>query len=75
MAFGRRKNESSSSDAREAAARLPKTMPARDPKQAVPENPHSNQYSGITAGYTNREEKPVPGSGQRSRGEWLRKSR
>ncbi|WP_158071108.1 hypothetical protein [Streptomyces sp. CB03234] len=43
-------------------APLKKTMPTRDPKQAVPENPHSNQYSAITGGYTNREEKPVPGA-------------
>jgi hypothetical protein len=69
MAFGRRKNESSS-DAREAAARLPKTMPARDERLAVPENPHSCQYSGITAGYTNREEKPVPGTPQNRARRW-----
>jgi hypothetical protein len=29
MAFGPRKNESNSSDVRETAARLPKTMPSR----------------------------------------------
>ncbi|MGW7198477.1 hypothetical protein [Streptomyces chryseus] len=60
---GRRKNETtSSSDAREAAARLPKTMPSRDATHAVPENPHSRQFSALTGGYTNREPKPVPGT-------------
>jgi hypothetical protein len=39
---------------------LRKTMPARDPKQAVPENPHSRQYSALSGGYTNSEEKPAP---------------
>jgi hypothetical protein len=41
---------------------LRKTMPARDPKQATPDNPHSRQYSVISGGYTNSEEKPVPGT-------------
>lgn len=64
MAFGRRKNETttSSSDAQEAAARLPKTLPTRVASHAVPENPHSRQYSGISGGYTNSEQKPVAGT-------------
>ncbi|GGX02020.1 hypothetical protein [Streptomyces chryseus] len=64
MALGRRKNEttSSSTDAQEAAARLPKTLPSRVASHAVPDNPHSRQYSALTGGYTNSEQKPVPGT-------------
>jgi len=68
-----RKNKPSAAEIRETAARLPKTMPARDPQQAHPDNPHSNQYSAFSGGYTNREQKPVPGAGQRVRGGWLRR--
>jgi hypothetical protein len=70
MAFGRRKNESSSTDPREAAARLPKTAPTRSERLAVPENPHSRQYSALSGGYTNREEKPVPGTPQNRARRW-----
>ncbi|MFE5628462.1 hypothetical protein [Streptomyces sp. NPDC056543] len=62
MAFGRRKNETSSETVEERAARLPKTMPSWDARRATPDNPHSNQYSAISGGYTNREKKPVPGT-------------
>ncbi len=65
MALGRRKNEtttSSSTDAQEAAARLPKTLPTRVTSHAVPENPQSRQYSALTGGYTTSEQKPVPGT-------------
>lgn len=41
---------------------LRKTMPARDPQAAVPENPHSHAYSGSRGGYVPTEPKPVPGT-------------
>jgi hypothetical protein len=47
---------------------LRKTMPTRDEKAAVPENPHSRQYSAISGGYTNRESKPAPVTLERDKG-------
>ncbi|MDJ0461571.1 hypothetical protein [Streptomyces sp. H27-C3] len=41
---------------------LRKTMPTRDPKQAVPENPHSHAYSGRDGGHVPAGPKPVPGT-------------
>ncbi|MEU0370626.1 hypothetical protein ABZ070_10235 [Streptomyces sp. NPDC006283] len=41
---------------------LRKTMPARDEKQATPDNPHSREYSASRGGYVQAEPKPVPGT-------------
>lgn len=68
--FRRNSESTSSSDPREAAARLPKTAPTRSERLAVPENPHSRQYSALSGGYTNSEEKPVPGTPQKGARRW-----
>ena len=41
---------------------LRKTMPARDPKAATPDNPHSREYQSSRGGYTDTPPKPVPGT-------------
>ncbi|MEV7112354.1 hypothetical protein [Streptomyces anulatus] len=61
MAFGRKPKTDQPEKPTPAVGSLPTGLPTRLPHLAVPENPYSNQYSGLTGGYTNREEKPVPG--------------
>jgi hypothetical protein len=43
---------------------LRKTMPARDPQSATPDNPHSRAYSSSRGGYVQTQPKPVAGTPQ-----------
>ncbi|MZF56928.1 hypothetical protein GTX53_24370 [Streptomyces sp. SID5594] len=61
MAFGRKPKTDQTAEPKQPVGSLPTGLPTRLPHLAVPENPYSNQYSALTGGYTNREEKPVPG--------------